>query len=315
MIFDKEGKGKDELFEATGSYWRTNDFAVIRPEIESASTAVRALVGEALFNRAEAYYKDHDTTQDGLDSTLVRRLQTAVGMLAMSRYFQQILSHEDGGRKLKLNSDAEKHPWSWELERDDQALLDKYHRALDELYIFVEKNKIEEWKESRISRDRSACLVQDLDTFQRAYPIEDSHRMFYLLVPFMLEAQERHIIPVVGKDNFKELLSGKDLDDGLIAQLEAARRCIPLFAVITAVKRMSVKVLPTMIVRRFTDSFQGKRGGSFELDAERRFLRTLEGEAVDAKTDLQRAVARCRNPFSEADLVPRNDPRKKFCMT
>jgi hypothetical protein len=245
----------------------------------------------------------------------VKKLQTAVAMLAMYRYYQQVLSHEDGGRKLKIATDTEKHPWAWELERDDQALLDKYHRALDELYIFVEANNIAEWKESRISKDRSVCLVRDLDTFQRAYPLEDSHRMFYLLVPFMLEIQVRHIIPIVGKNNFDKMLLGEGLDADQAAQLEAARRCIPLYAVITAVKRMSVKLLPTMIVRRFTDSFQGKRGGNFEQDAERRLLQTLEQEAADAKTELQRVVAKCRNPFTDGDLVPNNDPRRKFCMT
>jgi hypothetical protein len=316
MIFNKKDKGATELFNATGTYWQTNDFAVIRSEVESAETSVRSLVGEALFDRAEAFYKrEDDVVQDNVDSSLVKKLQTAVAMLAMYRYYQQVLSHEVGGRKLKIATETEKHPWAWELERDDAALLDKYHRALDELYIFVEKNEIAEWKQSRISKDRAACLVRDLGTFQRSYPIEDSHRMFYLLVPFMLEAQERHIVPVVGKDNFEKILLGEDLDEDLTAQLEAARRCVPLFAVITAVKRMSVKILPTMIVRRFTDSFQGRRGGNLDQDAERRLLQTLEQEAADAKTDLQKVVAKCRIPFNEDDLVPKNDPRRKFCMT
>lgn len=317
MIFNKANNGTNELFAATGTYARSNDFSVIRTEVESACTTVRELIGKELFKRGEDHYNStsYDADSANVDTLLVSKIQTAVAMLAMFRYYQQMLSHEDGGRKLKLDDSAEKHPWAWEVERDDQALLDRYHRALDELYIFVEESAVEEWKKSRIYKDRSACLVRDLETFQRAYPLEDSHRMFYLLVPFMLEVQHRHIIPVVGRDSFDKMVAGKDLDADLSAQADAARRCIPLYAVIMAVKRMSVKVLPTMIVRRFTESFQGKRGGNLEQDAERRLLLTLEQEAADAKTELQKVVSKCRNPFTEADLVPKNDPRKKFCMT
>jgi hypothetical protein len=315
MIFNKDDNGTEELFEVTGSYWRTNDFSVIRSEIESASTAVRSQIGDALFDRAETHYKseDFDTADDGINTGLVRKVQVAVATLAMYRYFQQVLSHEDGGRVLKINSETEKNPWAWQLERDDQALLDRHYRALDELFIFVERNKITEWEQSRIFKDRKACLVGDIDAFQRVFPIEDSHRMFHLLVPFMLEAQERYVLPVVGKEGYDAMVAGGELSTELVSQLSAARRYIPLLSVITAVRRMSVKVLPTAIVRRFVDSFQGKGGGNFDREAESRLLRTLEEEAAVAKTELQRAVSQCSHAFTEADLVPKNDPHKKFC--
>ena len=152
------------------------------------------------------------------------------------------------------------------------------------------------------------------NTFQAVFPLEDSPRMFYILVPFMLEAQDRIIRPIVGEEAFERMKAG-DIGEDLAEQFATAKLCIPLYAVITAVKRMSVKVLPTMIVRRFSDSFQGGRGGNIDDAATRKLLCTLEQEATDAKTELQKAVTNRRNPARHVALLPDNDPSKKYCLT
>ncbi len=112
MIFNKANNGTNELFAATGTYARSNDFSVIRTEVESACTAVRELIGKELFKRGEDHYNStsYDAGADNVDTRLVRKIQTAVAMLAMFRYYQQMLSHEDGGRKLKLNDSADLLP-------------------------------------------------------------------------------------------------------------------------------------------------------------------------------------------------------------
>ncbi len=317
MIFNKHDNGPTEIQQLVGTYFRSNDFSVIASEIESASRTVRRLIGPTLFDRAERHYMNADDTDDGesLDDQLVQSIQLAIALLAMVRFYQQnILSHEDGGRKVKIHDGSEKMPWQWQYDRDDQALLDKYYRALDDLYAFLEENDIEEWEQSPLRQKLATCFVRDLDTFQEVFPIEDSFRMFYILVPFMQEVQERIIRPIVGDDAFDRMKSG-DVSEELLERFEAAKRCIPLYAVITAVKRMSIKVLPTMIVRRFTASFEGGRGGDMDDAATRNLLRTLEQEAAAAKTELQKAVTARRNPAKDVSLVPENDPQKKYCRT
>lgn len=143
------------------------------------------------------------------------------------------------------------------------------------------------------------------------FPIEDSPRMFYILVPFMQEVQERIIRPIVEDEAFAQMASGT-VSEELQEQFAAAKRCIPLYAVITAVKRMSVKVLPTMIVRRFTASFDGGCGGDMDDATTRRLLQTLKQKAVAAKTERQKAATNRRNPAEDIRLVPDNDPRKKI---
>lgn len=317
MIFNKNNDGAAELQHLVGTYFRNNDFTAIESEVKSAAGAVRRLIGPVVFDRAEKYYNstDFDTQKETLDLQLLKAIQASVAQLAMVRFYQQnTLSHEDGGRKVKINEGSEKMPWQWQFDRDDDALLDKYYRTLDDLYIFLEENTVAEWQNSPLRKKLTACFVKDLDTFQEVFPLEDSHRMFYILVPFMLEVQDRIIRPVVGDEEFEKMKTDP-VPAELADQLAAAKRCIPLYAIITAVKRMSIKVLPTMIVRRFSASFQGSRGGDMDDAATRALLQSVEQEAIDAKTELQKAVTKRRQPLRETDLVPHNSSEKKYFMT
>lgn len=317
MIFNKNNEGAAELQRLIGTYFRSNNFSVIESEIKSAAGAVRRQIGPEVFDRAEKYYNsdEFNPQNDTLDLQLLKAIQAPVALLAMVRFYQQnTLSHEDGGRKVKINEGSEKMPWQWQYDRDDDALLDKYYRALDDLYVFLEEKSVPEWQKSPLRTKLAACFVKDLDTFQEVFPLEDSHRMFYILVPFMLEVQERIIRPIVGDTEYEKMKTAP-VPAELAEQFAAAKRCIPLYAIITAVKRMSIKVLPTMIVRRFSASFQGSRGGDMDDAATRALLQSVGSEAIDAKTELQKAVTQRRQPVREADLVPQNSRNKKYFMT
>ena len=317
MIFNKNNEGAAELQRLIGTYFRSNNFSVIESEIKSAAGAVRRQIGPEVFDRAEKYYNsdEFNPQNDTLDLQLLKAIQAPVALLAMVRFYQQnTLSHEDGGRKVKINEGSEKMPWQWQYDRDDDALLDKYYRALDDLYVFLEEKSVPEWQKSPLRTKLAACFVKDLDTFQEVFPLEDSHRMFYILVPFMLEVQERIIRPIVGDTEYEKMKTAP-VPAELAEQFAAAKRCIPLYAIITAVKRMSIKVLPTMIVRRFSASFQGSRGGDMNDAATRALLQSVGSEAIDAKTELQKAVTQRHQPVRETDLVPQNSRDKKYFMT
>lgn len=161
MIFNKDNDGAKEIQTLVGTYFQSNDFAVIESEINSASRTIRKLIGPGIFDRAEKYYRTPEfTAQDGgIDSQLVTAIQTAIAQLAMVRFYQQnILSHEDGGRKVKIHEESEKMPWQWQYDRDDQALLDKYYRSLDELYTFWRRNRSKNGRPPRSGKNSPSAL-------------------------------------------------------------------------------------------------------------------------------------------------------------
>lgn len=316
MLFNKNSNGPAELQELLGTYYQTNKYSVIATEIELAESDVCQLVGKALFTRAVDHYNSDAfaPTGDDIDAKIVRAIQRPIAALAVYRFYQQnTVGHEDEGRKVKLDKDNESIPWKWQIEQDNQAMLDRYHRLLDAMYRFFEEHDLAEWKEAPILTRMKNSLVRTLSEFQEVFPIENSYYLFYLLVPFMVECQERMIVRVVGADNFRKILSGETGEDGLEEIATAAKKCIPLYAIHTAVRRMSVRVLPDAIVRRFTASFQGgKADDPADIATTRYLLRTLEEEAADALTELQKAVTKRYNVSADYDPIPASNPKDKY---
>ena len=74
-------------------------------------------------------------------------------------------------------------------------------------------------------------------------------RFFYLLVPFIRDAQEIHIRPALGS-LYDEIVGAEDREVRFAEVLYLVRRAVPLFAVMTAVRRLSVRVLTVGIVKQ-----------------------------------------------------------------
>lgn len=316
MLFNRNNNGPAELQELLGIVYKTNRYSVIATEIELAESDVRQLVGDELFVRATKHYQSEAYTQDGdsLDSKIVRAIQLPVAALAVYRFYQlNAVGHEDEGRKIKIDKNNESIPWKWQIEQDNQAMLDRYHRLLDAMYRFFEENKIKEWGAAPILARMKSSLVRSLSEFQEVFPIENSYYLFYLLVPFMVECQERMIERVVGADNFRKILDGVTEEDNLGEIAAAAKKCIPLVAIQAAVKRMSIRILPDAIVRRFSASFQGgKAEDPADIATTRYLLRTIEEEATEALTELQKAVTKRYNVASDYDPIPYSNPKDKY---
>ncbi len=312
MIFNKANNGADELQQVSGIYYQSNDFRVIESEIKSACRDIQHLIGEPLYRRALDAYNANDNNP--INKELVVCVQSSVASLAMSRFYQQnSLSHEDSGRRVKIEDGTEKMPWAWQVDRDDRALLDRYYRSLDALYQFAAQNEIEEWSESPLCRDIQTCIIKDMPTFQRSFPIDNSYRMFFTIVPFMIDVQKIDIEPIV-KDIMPELI-GADVSEEYADILYHCQRLIPLLTIISVVKRMTIRVLPDMVVRNYTASFEGSKGSnSVDEQATRHFINVLEGEVEKAKKELQRAVTK-RDVNVAENLVPNNSANKKYCIT
>ena len=114
MIFNKDNTGVAEIHAITGSYYRNNEFSAIRPHIIDETRTIVRYIGRDVYERAEEYYygdfnadweKDRTEGTDHTDDKLVSMVQTAIALMATFRYNQaNIVSHEDTGRKIKLDS-------------------------------------------------------------------------------------------------------------------------------------------------------------------------------------------------------------------
>lgn len=314
MIFNKNGKGSDELYKLSGTFQASTDFNAIEAEIDSATAEVSDIVSPAVMTAAEDIYGKEQPDAD--EQKFLQAVQRAVAYLAIGRYARLTgLSHGDTGRKIKTDEN-EKIPFEWMIDRDDREMRERYFRALDALFALLETAAPEtEWKEAwEKSEARTlamSLIVKTLRDVEHVYPLEHSRYMFHMLAPVIKEIQNTRLLNIIGEERLQKLIDGDSSVQNIRNQ---AIRLTVLLAMATAVKRWSVEVFPLSVARRFHPSYQGNRTSIQASTAEMEwFIDKLESQAKDAALELQTAIT--GNPYEGIELVPENSPRNKYFTT
>lgn len=305
MLFNLIRNGSVELQDLTGIFSAANDFESISGEIESATATVTGLVGEAVITAAEESY------QSGNDNDFVRAVRRPIAILAVAAYSAQTLvSHDDTGRKIKAD-DNEKVPFQWMIDRDDQAQRDKFYKAMDALYRYLEANEVPGWMDSEQRAELGEMIISDIAQVDTVFPIDRSFYVYFKLLPLFKEAQPV-LIRKVGAEQWAALLDGKNLTVEQKLLRGYCRRHIVLKAIQTAVKRWSLSVFPLEIARRFAPSYQGnKESRVATLEEIDRFLSNIESELKEIDCIIAELISGS-NPYSGISLVPDGDRHDKF---
>lgn len=304
MLFDKVQNGSEELNALTGQWFASTPFYLIRTEIDFAAQELGSIVGSEVVEAAEKAYLG------GIDPDFVDAVRLPVAFRAIARYAQLSgVSHEGTGRKVKMD-DNEKMPFEWMIDRDDRAMLDRYYRALDALYRYLEKNEVASWMSSPIRALTGRCIVRNLNEFERFYPVDGSSYAFHLFVPLIVEAQENAVEPFVGEEVWKRIYPEVAESDETAMRLRSRAALLSvLTALVTAARRWSLDILPLSVARRFSPSYQGNRESraaeTKEIDW---FIDKTNAQIAQVKDDLKKLAGTA----GEACLLPENDPTNKF---
>lgn len=304
MLFDKVQNGSEELNSLTGQWFASTPFYLIRTEIDFAAQELGSVVGSEVVEAAEKAYLG------GTDPDFVDAVRLPVAFRAIARYAQLSgVSHEGTGRKVKMD-DNEKMPFEWMIDRDDRAMLDRYYRALDALYRYLEKNEVASWMSSPMRALTGRCIVRNLNEFERFYPVDGSQYAWHLFVPLVVDAQENVVEPFVGAEIWERILSADGSDDVTALRLRSRAALLAvLIALVTAARRWSLDILPLSVARRFSPSYQGNRESraaeTREIDW---FIEKTTAQIAQVKDDLKKLAG----TVGEACLLPENDPANKF---
>ena len=237
-------------------------------------------------------------------------MRLPVAFRAIARYAQLSgVSHEGTGRKVKMD-DNEKMPFEWMIDRDDRAMLDRYYRALDSLFRFLEKKQTASWLSSPVRDLVGRCIVRNLNEFERFYPVDGSSYAFHLFVPLIVEAQENAVEPFVGEEVWKRIYPEVAESDETAMRLRSRAALLSvLTALVTAARRWSLDILPLSVARRFSPSYQGNRESraaeTKEIDW---FIDKTNAQIAQVKDELKKLAG----ASGEAELLPKNDPANKF---
>lgn len=305
MLFNANDNGSQELYEITGIFAATNPFASVRTEIEDATRAVAGLVGAAVVSKADTLYNS------GSSDALIAAVRTPVAILAVARWSRgNLVSHETTGSKFKAD-DNEKMPWEWMLDRDERAQQERWYRALDALYAYLNDNSVEEWTGSDAFKRFRRSIVGSMAEMEAVYPVDGSWYVYYLLQGLVIERQGQ-LRKMLGDEKWA-LISGTTVADANLDLLRVCQRWAVLSALVRGVRRWSLEVFPLSIARRFCPSYQGGRSSRAatrdEMDA---YVAALEGQIAEARGEMAELLADGENPWRNYDPQPRNDPSNKF---
>lgn len=340
MLFNKHEKGAEELRELTGSYYGNNKFNRIRTDVMLAQKELIKLVGAEVFDRANDHYWSDDyklpdpSTEQKQNDQLVLLMQVPIAYKATFQYYQSnLVSHEDTGRKVKIDAENEKMAWEWMLDRDDDAQVKKGNQTTDMLLEWLESEKIAEWMQSPQRTLSRKLFVNSEQVFQDSYPIDASPRFFYTVLPWNKEVQENRIKKALGKEKYEALMayhialgtagssgSGSSIPGNGTEDLEElhmlVRKAIPLLVMSMAVRRLSVQVLPEGVQQQFKSGLQARGASTAALREMVEWQsRQLNQDAEDALDEVRKLLQRADPESSEYQLLPNNKEENKFFRT
>lgn len=244
----------EELRKHIGFLYATAEFQSLKSDLLLATEDLISVVGEEIYLRTlQAYESEFPGKRD---EEMISLFQYPIAMLGYLSYVQNAdVSHEDSGRKVKIDKDSESMPWEWQVVRDNEAIRNKGNRGIDRLIAFLDKNigELPEWRDSEQRKDINSLFVKSAKEFNDIVPI-DSSRVFYLRVLPYIRKEDREIQSFLGNTGYEEIKAAMRTDTVTEEQLEIIGLCreiIPLRVMATAVRRLAVQVLPESVVMRF----------------------------------------------------------------
>jgi hypothetical protein len=242
------------------------------------------------------------------NSRAVVACQQAVGYMATMRFYRlNDISHENTGRKVKIDRENEARPFEWQLARDDRAHLEEYYRALDRLMRALEEDP--RFRQTQTWKRRDALIIKDADSLNYLTGLDPSPWLYHRLVPFLAESQH-----FVAKAYAPSVLSGLPAENTDLQH--AAQMAVALGALALMGRRTSLQTMPYGLMKLFENNGGGNRQEAAAIDRLDDYLRTLSREQhywLNEMKQLRDQSALGGSPTENTYLhMPDNQPHDKF---
>lgn len=293
MIFNRDGRGAEELRRATSSYYANADFEKISGIVETVQQEIARQIGVEVMDAIDTAYNGGEV------SSLISAAQRCVGYMSVLRYFRlNDISHETDGRKVKMDSDNERRPFEWQLERDDQMHLQEYYNAFDRLVLLLQNN--ETFKEGELYKRQQQLCITNAGVLEWVTGIEATPYLYMRMVPFLHMAQmkvEERLGSAIA-DITDEALK-------FLAQAATGNRGVALF-----VQRTEMRLLPSGAFREAVKSGAGSKRTTTE--ALHDYYQHMLQVGDDYIRDMQCRRDALANDHQAHLVVPANDEKNKF---
>jgi hypothetical protein len=301
--------------ELSGTFFANIKFERVKTDILLTTEKVSALVGKPVMDRAIVILEKGSAMTE-TEKDFLQHVQLPIATGAAYAYYQgNNISHDENGRKAKIDKANESQAWQWQIDKDDEAALKKYRESLDRLVRYLDATADQDWIDSDSRKRSRELFLNNTEIFNQYFYIDDSASFYYVLTPMIREIQLKKIKPVLGEDYqvlidaFQTNTTSADLE----GQLSYIQEALSLHTMALAVKRLTIKVMPEGVVQNYRNYAQDLTSSNVaEMSAIKWYMLHLEKDADKALDDLRKFRSKSS---VEAPLLPKNDPKNKYVRT
>lgn len=280
MLFDKYFNGTKDLKEQIGFLYADVEYDNLKIYLDLAKRDVLKIIGKPIYDLALAFYKSpifdqNDETDQPDMFHLVKRIQMPIALLAYRKYAPGAdLAHSDNGRQITV-TDQVKPAFEWMIARDNANITALAYEAIDFLLEFLEEQLVPvvgpdfagitppaavstlglAWAATPEFLNTKSLFINSAREFDKYFPINQSRQFYMTVVPFIREAEIRHLRPILLKAFYETIIERIKDGDSTAADLEIINLSRPSLAMLTmsvALTRLSMEVLPDGIFQNFT---------------------------------------------------------------
>ena len=288
-----------QIRSLTGSYYANNDFSKIESILQGVEDEIADIIGHNMMAQLAAESEGGQS----INPKAVRSCQQAVAYMAVMRFYRlNDITHENAGRKVKIDKENEARPFEWQLARDDRAHLEEYYRALDRLMRALEDDP--RFADSDVWRKRDALIIKDADSLSYLTGADPSPWLYMRLIPYMADSQ--HFVEKAYGSTLTGVTGNGELE-------HAAQMAVALGAIALMGRRSSLQTLPYGLMKIFESDGGGNRKEAAALDRLDDYLKHLSREQHYWLNEMKQLRDEAAGKEKATHLqMPDNDPRNKF---
>ncbi len=254
-------KNTDEIKQYVALDGNTK-FVTIDPYINEAEQVyIKPLLGTALYDLLLADYNNAAGDPNNMTpiyADLLPYTQRPLANYSFYLGFESIATNiGDMGVRVNLGNDSMPAP-KWQQDRLKARFLREGDRQADVLLTFLEENKTDypEWANSPSNTIAEGMILPNAVVASDYININESRRLFLQLKKYIVVVEQKHIKPLICKDQYNELVD-QIKNDTLTAEnqllVDMLRPIIAKHALYLAIPTMRLVILPEGLFIYSTD--------------------------------------------------------------
>ncbi|MEX0275707.1 MAG: DUF6712 family protein [Flavobacteriaceae bacterium] len=300
-------KGSTEIKATLGFLDGGFNYDNLEPDIKLNTPYLIDLIGKEVYNKVVAYYKDPESISDPDESSKLSNALVFMRLYVLSMAYLDYapdndLNHGNSGRTFRSENN-EKIPWDWQVAASNSSIKRRAYKALDQLILLLDGSGWSEWTNSEQFKKSKSVLITNTNDFDAIFPINKSGQLYYRLVPFMVDFEEGHLVPILTSEYYGPLKSKSDPTDEEKSILQLAKKAIAYLSLGKALKAFPVEMFPDGMAHR-----EKARDQSMARAEVMQFLNT-EGQRYLQR--LQHEVDTQRQTYNPIDPMTGLDPNSK----